>query len=53
MIEHKTRRGRRLNLNENVNDDDGGEVVGIQHARMTSDEVRRDDKRMVEIIHEN
>ena len=27
MIEHKTRRGRRLNSNENGNDDNVGEVV--------------------------
>ena len=53
MIEHKPRRGRRLNLNENGNDDNEGEVVGIQHARRTSEEEKRDDKRMVEIVNEN
>ena len=44
MIEHKPRRGRRLNLNENGNDDDGGEVVGIQHARRANEEEKRDGK---------
>ena len=53
MIEHKPRRGRRLNLNENGNDDDGGEVVGVQHARRASEEEKRDDKRMVEMVNEN
>ena len=53
MIEHKPRWGRRLNLNENGNDDDdGGEVVGIQHARWTS-EKEKNDKRMVEMVNEN
>ena len=43
MIEHKPRRGRRLKLNENGNDDyDGGEVVGVQHARRNSEEEKRD-----------
>ena len=32
MIEHKPTRGRRLNLNENRNNDDGREVVGIQEG---------------------
>ena len=53
MIEHKPRRGRRLNLNENGNDDDGGEVVGIQQARRASEEEKRDDKGMVEMVNEN
>ena len=52
MIEHKPRRGRRLNLNENGNNDDGGEVVGVQHARRASEEEKRDDKRMVEMVNE-
>ena len=53
MIDHKPRRGRRLNLNENGNDDNGGELVGIQHARRVSEEEKRDDKRMVEMLNEN
>ena len=54
MIEHKPKRGRSLNLNENVNDDDdGGEVVGVQHARRAREEEKRDDKRMVEMVNEN
>ena len=53
MIEHKPRRGRRLNLNENGNDDNGGEVVGVQHARRASEKEKRDDKRMVEMVNEN
>ena len=53
MIEHKLRRGRRLNLNENGNDDNGGEVVGVQHARRASEEEKRDDKGMVEMVNEN
>ena len=46
MIEHKPKRGRRLNINENGNDDDddGGEVVGGQHARRASGEDKRDGK---------
>ena len=53
MIEHKPRRGRRLNLNENGNDDGGGEVVGIQHVRRASEEEKRDYRRMVEMVNEN
>ena len=53
MIEHKPRRGRRLNLNENGIDDDGGEVVGIQHARRASEEGKRNSRRMVEMVSEN
>ena len=53
MIEHKPRRERRLNLNENGNDDNGGEVVGVQHARRASENEKRDDKRMVEMVNEN
>ena len=52
-MEHKPRRGRRQNLNENGNDDDGGEVVGVQHARKASEEEKRDGKRMVEMVSEN
>ena len=53
MIEHNPRRGRRLNLNENGNDDIGGEVVGVQHARRASEKEKRNDKRMVEMVNEN
>ena len=41
MKEPKPRRGRRLNLNENGLDYDGGEVVGVQHARWASEEDER------------
>ena len=53
MRGHKAKRGSRLNLNENGYDDDGGEVMGVQHARRASEEEKRDDKRMVEIVNEN
>ena len=53
MIEHKPRRGRRLNLNENGNNDKGGEEVGIQHARRASEKEKRKDKRMVGTVNEN
>ena len=53
MIEHKPRKGRRLNLNENGNDDNGGEVMGVQHARRASEKEKRDDKRMVETVNDN
>ena len=44
MIEHKPRRGRRLNLNENGNYDNGGEVVGVHHARRASEKEKRNDR---------
>ena len=53
MTEHKPRRGRRLNLNENGKDDNGGEVVGVKHAKMASEKEKRNDKRMVEMVNEN
>ena len=53
MKEHKPRWGRRLNLNENGIYDDGSEVVGLQHARRASEQDKRDNKRMVEIVNEN
>ena len=53
MIEHKPRRRGRLNLNNDGNDDDGGELVGVQHARRAREEENRDDRIMVEMVNEN
>ena len=33
-----SRKGKRLNLNENGMDNKGGDVIGIQHARGVSEE---------------